>query len=226
MARSLEQSSPADAVTSGRNALQALDEAKRAAARERWSSSFDPDFQGTSEAERRVDDARRKLEPEVAWAEQKLDQLRKKAAERAAGELGHEAEEEAKMAERAQQLGEKGRDRTGLPTPALDALDEAERKMRSAAQSLRTGDPDKGLEQQREAQRQLEMAREALNGDSESQGPGEGGEHGQSTDHTDIPKADQHKGPEEFRRRVIQGLGQPSGRHKDAVRRYAEGLLR
>ena len=48
-----------------------------------------------------------------------------------------------------------------------------------------------------------------------------------SNDHADIPKADAHKGPEEFRRRVIKGLGQPSsGRHKEAIRRYAEGLLR
>jgi hypothetical protein len=69
------------------------------------------------------------------------------------------------------------------------------------------------------------MARESLGGESEQQG-GEGGERDPSLDHADIPKADQHKGPEEFRRRVIKGLGQPSGRHKDAVRRYAEGLLR
>ena len=48
-----------------------------------------------------------------------------------------------------------------------------------------------------------------------------------SRQHTDIPKADAHKGPEEFRKRVIKGLGQPSGgRFKDAVKRYAEGLLR
>ena len=44
---------------------------------------------------------------------------------------------------------------------------------------------------------------------------------------TDIPKAEAHKGPEEFRRRVTKGLSEPaSGRLKDAVRRYAEGLLR
>jgi hypothetical protein len=146
MARSLEQSSPADAVTSGRNALQALDEARRAAARERWTSSFDDDSRPGSESERRLDEARKKLEPEVAWAEQRLEQLRKKASERAAGQLGQQGEEEAKMAERAQQLGEKGRDETALPTPALDALEEAERKMRAAAQSLHAGDPDKALE--------------------------------------------------------------------------------
>ena len=42
-----------------------------------------------------------------------------------------------------------------------------------------------------------------------------------------IPGAKEHKGPEEFRRRVVQGLGQQGGGNiKEAVRRYAEGLLR
>src|SRR6185503_9920018 len=49
MARSLEQGNPADAVASGRNALQALDEAKRIAQRERWSSFSTP---GETDAEK------------------------------------------------------------------------------------------------------------------------------------------------------------------------------
>jgi hypothetical protein len=70
------------------------------------------------------------------------------------------------------------------------------------------------------------MARDALGddkGDVESSRETEG----DARSHTEIPKADAHKGPEEFRKRVIKGLGQPSGgRYKDAVKRYAEGLLR
>ena len=72
------------------------------------------------------------------------------------------------------------------------------------------------------------MARDALgdegNDGAENQDPdGRPSPRGKA----DIPKADAHKGPEEFRRRVIRGLGQPSsGRYKDAVKRYAEGLLR
>ena len=70
------------------------------------------------------------------------------------------------------------------------------------------------------------MAKEAL-GASNDGDRGSEGEGDPSSDHAEIPKADAHKGPEDFRRRVINGLGQPSsGRHKDAVRRYAEGLLR
>jgi hypothetical protein len=43
----------------------------------------------------------------------------------------------------------------------------------------------------------------------------------------DIPKAEDHKGPEAFRKRVLEGLAgsTSSQKLKDAVRRYAEGLV-
>lgn len=224
MANSLEQGNPADAVQSGRSALQALDEAKRTAARERWSAFS----QGDGDAERKLDEARRKLEPEVKWAEERLDALRKRAAERAASQLSQHGEEEDKRADRAEKLGERGREQ-GVPPPALDSLEAAGRAAREAARALKRGDAERGLDRQREAQRMLEMAKEAL-GNDEGEGNDQGAEGSESDpalSHADIPKADAHKGPEDFRRRVIKGLGQPSsGRHQDAVRRYAEGLLR
>jgi hypothetical protein len=228
MARAFEQGAPADAVTSGRSALDAIDEAKRAADRERWTGLF-PMAGADSEHElsdKSLNDARQKLEPEVKWAEDQLARLRKKAAERKSGELGDDAEEERKLAERAGELGRQGRDREALPEAALGSLEEAERVAREAADALKHGEVDKGLERQREAQRQLEMAKEALGGES-SEGDSDNGD-GDVTSHVDIP-TDNGKGKsaEQFRRRVIRGLSQPaSGRQKDAVRRYAEGLLR
>ncbi|MGO8996696.1 MAG: DUF4175 domain-containing protein [Polyangiaceae bacterium] len=226
MARALEEGSPGDAVASGRNALQTLDEAKRASERESWRRWTDQ----ATPIEKQIDDVRRKLEPEVAWAEQELQVLRKKAAERARGELGEDATKENEMAERTRRLGEKGRDQ--MPGSALDALEEAEHSMQKAADQLRAGEPDRAISDQQDAQRQLEMARQAMGSDKD-----EGGEQGDSQtgddnsglsrEKTDIPNADAHKGPEDFRRRVTQGLSQPaSGRLKDAIRRYAEGLLR
>ena len=223
MARSLEQGNPADAVSSGRNALQALDEAKRTATRERWMGVRDPNG---AEADRRIEEAKKKLEPEVRWAEQQLEQLRKKASDRAAPQLNQHGDEEEKMANRAKGVGEKGRDQGALPEAALEELEGAERTAHEAARALKQGDAERALKLQREAQRQLEAAKEAL-GKSEDGEHGEGGDRDMSLDHADIPKADAHKGPEEFRKRVIKGLGQPaSGRQKDAIRRYAEGLLR
>jgi hypothetical protein len=231
MARALDQANPSDAVKSGRSALEAIDDAKRTAQRENWLGLFNPaDLDGNTD--KRLADARQKLEPEVKWAEEKLQSLRKQAAERKAGELASDGDEEQKLGERARELGDKGQGAQGgeaLPDSALEALGSAAASAREAAASLRRGDADKALEQQREAQRQLDMAKEAVGNESERAEPDRG--EGEGTDlsrgHAAIPKADEHKGPEEFRRRVMRGLGQAmSGRQRDAVRRYADGLLR
>jgi hypothetical protein len=210
-------------VQSGRSALQALEEAKRQAQRGQWMNRS-----RSADAEQKVDEARKRLEPEVRWAEQALEKLRKKAAERAAGKLSERGDDEERMAQRAGELRKRGQGQGALPQPALEALEGAEQSAHEAARSLKQGDADRALQAQRDAQRQLEQATEALgSGDRGEGGHGEGDERFDPTDHTDIPKADQHKGPEEFRRRVLRGLGQQaSGRQKEAVRRYAEGLLR
>ena len=225
MAKSLEQGNPADAVQSGRNALQALDEAKRVAGAERWSM-----FSHNDDADKKIDEAKDKLEPEVKWAEDKLAELRKKASERAAGDLSKNGQEEDKLADRAHDLQEKGREQGVMPAPALESLEAAEKAAREAARALQRGEGDKGLEKQQDAQRKLEMAKQALGqgeGDDDESKGDDGNGNAPSLDHADIPKADAHKGPEEFRKRVIQGLGQPStGKERDAIKRYAEGLLR
>jgi hypothetical protein len=219
MARALEQGNAADAVGSGRLATAALEEAKRAAARERWGRFGDA-------SERTIDEAKKSLEAELKWAEDKLEELRKKAAQRAGPELKEHGDAEGKLAERARDLAKKGRDQEALPPAALEALAGAEQAAREAANALKQGDVERGLQRQRDAQQKLELAKEAL-GDGDPEHSGEDGERGASQDHAEIPKADAHKGPEEFRKRVIKGLGQPSGgRLKDAVKRYAEGLLR
>src|SRR5262249_3616711 len=148
-------------------------------------------------------------------------ELRRRAAQRAAPELREHGEAEGKLGDRARDLAKKGRDQEA-PPGALDALREAEQAAQEAARALREGDADRGLKMQREAQQKLEMARDALgDGEAEHDSPRADGERG-ARDHADIPKADAHKGPEEFRKRVIKGLGQPSsGKYKDAVKRYA-----
>ncbi len=227
MARSLEQGNPSDAVTAGHSALDALDEARRTARRERWSAFGPLDDLDARDADRRLNDARQKLEPEVKWAEDKLAEMRRRAAERKSGELASDGEEEGRLADRARDLHDRGRDQQALPDPALQALEGAERAAQEAAGLLRRGDADRALEQQREAQHELEIARDALGSDSPEADRSEGGEREPQNGHADIPKADAYKGPEQFRRRVIHGLGQAASiRQKDAVRRYADGLLR
>lgn len=224
MAHALEQGNPADGVASGRAAQGALEEAKRVAQRSL--------FRGGG-AEERLDEAQKKLAPEVKWAEEKLAQMKARARDRARGELGAHGEDEARLAEKAGDLARKAqKEGQGLPQAALDALSEARRAGNEAAQALKNGDVDKGQAAQREAQSKLEAAKRALGSPDDSNEHGDsseddGGRRGDPSGHAPIPKADAHKGPEEFRKRVLKGLGQPgAGRQKDAVMRYAEGLLR
>ena len=230
MARALEDGDTGSAVSSGRSALDALDEAKHVAQRERWtgllSAQEAADQQGTTE--QRLDSARGKLEPELAWAAQSLKNARKQAALGKLADLSAHGEQEDRLAERAESVRERGEGRGALPGPAIEALHQAERAAEEAASALKRGDVDEGLARQREAQRRLESAKEALGGGE----TGEGGDDGRSGDdtragHADIPGASAHKGPDEFRRRVVEGLAEGAvARQRDAIQRYADGLLR
>jgi hypothetical protein len=222
MAHSLEQARPDEAVQSGRSSLGSLDEAKKILQKSAWLE--DPN----GEEQKRVEEVRRKLDAEEKWAEEALRLMRQRAAERARKQLEEGGDEEGKLAERARELGQKASDKGSLPQQAVESIEDAERAARQAAQALKQGDADKGLEHQREAQRDLEQARQQLQGDEDSSPQGEDGDKGaRSKAPVAIPHAGEHKGPEEFRRRVVRGLGQPaSGALKDAVHRYAEGLLR
>jgi Domain of unknown function (DUF4175) len=224
MARSLEDFRPDNAVESGRSAMGALDEAKKMLQRGGWLN--DPSGVG----QRAVDQARRKLEAEAQWAEEQLREIRRRAAERARSQLEQGGDEENKLADRARELAQKARTSGTFPQQAIESIEDAERAAREAATALRRDDAEQGVARQREAQRDLEAAREQLRGDDEESAhaareDGDGRTSGGATDI--VPKAGTHHGPEEFRRRVMRGLGQPaSGTLKDAVKRYAEGLLR
>jgi len=227
MARAVEDGHAGDAVTSGQSALDALDEAARVADRERLTGSFSAADQDTDRraAAERLSTARGKLRPEVKWAEEMLQAERTRAAERKAPELSADGEEEQRLAARAGELRERGEAQQSLPETATRSLHAAETAAEEAASALKRGDLDRAQSAQREAQRNLESAREAIDGEPQDD-HGRDGEDARSG-HAAIPSVDAHKGPAEFRRRVIEGLGQPSsGRQRDAVRRYADGLLR
>ncbi len=225
MAHSLEGGSIDDAVQSGHQALQNLDEAKRIAARERYRLWDDP---SADDGTKKLDDAKKKLEPEVQWAEKQLEHMKKQAAEHARGDLQRIGGEEAKLAERARKLAQESGDRGSLPEPAVDALEAAKEAAQQAADSLQHGDAESGRRKQQEAQQKLDEAKQAVGDQSDDAPESDSGDgRAESGGQADIPKADAHKGPEEFRKRVLHGLSEPSSsKHKDAITRYAEGLLR
>jgi hypothetical protein len=215
MASALEAGRPADAVRSGKGALRSIEEAKKRGGEAR----------GDFVEERSAKDAsgaQGTLERELAWAERALENLRQQASERAKPRLERSAKVEGGLEERAGKLRKQG----DLADESNERLRQAEEAMARARKALEGGKGDEGLRAQREAQRLLEMARPDQDDRSEERG-GDEGDGKEMSKKAEIPDKNKWKGPEQFRRRVLEGLKQsPDPVLREAIRRYAEGLLR
>ncbi len=228
MADALEQGRPNDAVQAGKEAMKALEDAKRAGDQ---AAEWDMSEQS---AGRNAENARERLAQEMQWAEEALDKLRRSATNRAKGDLEKSGDREGKMAEKARKLAEKGESGEGsLPDETLERLDEAERAMQEAAKALQRGDGIGGSEHQQNAQRLLEMARNKDDDDDDDsrsdsrQRRDRLGDGKEMAKNAKVPGKEEHKGPDAFRKRVLEGLsGSSDPLLKDAVKRYTEGLLR
>ncbi len=223
MAGALERTELRDAVESGKKASQALKDAKRV--------GDQPDqFSPEQRAGREAGAAREALERELSWAEDALEKLRRASSANAKADLEKAGKGEQRLAERARDLGKKGEsgDRS-LPQEMLDRLGEAEQSMREAEKALQEGDGDRGSRHQQEAQRLLEMARDQQKEEGESEGEArrEGGKKPPNSGPTKIPGGGSNAGRKAFQLRVTEGLGGPSDPLlREAVKRYAEGLLK
>jgi Domain of unknown function (DUF4175) len=228
MADDLERGGFADAVKSGRGALAAFGRADRAAG----DRSPFPDARARSRR------AAEKIEPEVVWAERALDRIRRAASARAGPDLRAAAPRESALADRARAIARDARSGSGaVDEPTMDLLEAAEQAMRQAAGALGALDADQALDRQREAQRLLDMAgapaqaddgsADASDADRTERSRGDADGAGDFRKRGYVPRAGGFKGPETFRRRVVEGLAAPADpRLRDAVRRYAQGLLR
>ena len=222
MAGSLERTELRDAVENGKKASQALKDAKQV-------GDQPNQFSQEQAAGREAGSAREALERELAWAEDALEKLRRASSANAKADLEKASKAEQRLADRARDLGKKGEsgDRS-LPQDMLDRLNDAEQSMHDAEKALKEGDGDRGTRHQKEAQRLLEMARDQQSDEEEGESEGtRDGESKRPAKRTEIPDKGKHKGPEDFRRRVIEGLGGSADPLlRDAVKRYAEGLLK
>ncbi len=224
MAQSLEQMALRDAVKSGKSAMAALRDARKRA------KAAGADLQ--QQTLKRTED---ELMPHVRWAEQQLERLRKGAEARSKQALQGGGDREQELARRAGNLGSRGLvGETALPQDMLENIQRAESLMRDAARELSAGNGKKGIEMQRKAQRWLERStpgqtesepQESDTGKSPT-GKSSGGKGQMSTEGT-VPGGDRKNRAEDFRKRVLRGLGKGSdGKLSPAVRRYAEALLR
>jgi hypothetical protein len=223
MAQELEGLKLEQAAESARRALSALSDA-------RAKSEGHGYFQG------QLDRARAVVEEHQRWLQEQLDAQRQQARERARSLLQGPTQLENELANKAQELAQRGEDSSSpLPGEVTERLRQAEQLMQQAARELERGEGQAGLSLQRDAQRLLESADQGKTSDpdqsqddpdreQEGEQDGDGRSGGFSGD---VPKAEQQNKAEEFRKRVLRSLGDSSEGHlAPAVKRYAEGLLR
>jgi tetratricopeptide (TPR) repeat protein len=228
MATKLERGKVKDAIGEGKDALEQLrDTKKRAEAGE---------LLGDEEIARGAVKSSNRVEEAIDALEQAMKAVEEQARDRAKEQLQRSGKAESKLGEKADDLRERGEDgETAIPREQLERLQKAAEAMKRAGRALESGEVEEGLEQQREAQRLLEMSRdppedakdataEEDNPDSPDRADGSGKESSQDSE---VPDAEDHKSPEAFRKRVMDGLSKKRDkRHEDALRRYTEGLLR
>lgn len=222
MAYNLESLRLSEAVESGRRAVAALQEAINK------NDGSDPRLGPQSDA------ARLAVEEQLAWVESQLEAARGAARERARSALSAPAQLEEELAGTAEGLARRGEnEKTPLPSEVTERLRQADQLMRQAARELSNGEGEAGLELQRQAQRLLDFADRGKTSDEPADG--EQGEHGENSENDsgrmpgfggEVPEASDQNKAEEFRRRVLESLGDGSGRFAPAIKRYAEGLLR
>lgn len=214
MADALEKLQLGDAKERGESSLKAVDEARERA----WV---------VPGADEKLDSIGGEVQKQLDWIDDLLKKLRKAAADKAAEKVKGKAPREKEIGKKAGDLGETTEKTAPLPGPVKDLLDEAAKKMKDAADKLEKGEGDKGLELQKDAQRLLEKARDAMKGQDQPSGGESGNKSFDPDDKVDIPPADKFKGPDAFRKRVLEGLrGAASPKLQEAIKRYAEGLVR
>ncbi len=211
MAHALQGLQLEDAVFSGSRAQSAYDEAL---------GKTNPD----SYLYRQLEEARREHEEHLLWAKEHLARLKRVAQEQAKQQLQDSAQLERELAETANSLAKRGREADSpLPQDALDRLGRAGELMKQAAERLTRGQLEPGLDLQRQAQRLLEQADSGSTEEASGGPEGDGEIDGHDSD---VPKEERKRAAEEFRRRVLENLGDGAdGRLSPAVKRYAEGLL-
>jgi hypothetical protein len=223
MADRLEQLDFGKAVESGRTSRGLLDESKRKAEAPTEASDLTEP--------KALEDASRALSEQLAWAEQAEQRKRGAAEENSRERLREASERERSIERRLGEIAKRGeRGQASLPEEALEQLDKAGSAMRDAVSELGAGKGERGLERQREAQRLLEQSdsgnTSSNDEDSGREPRGNGSDGKQVGGKADVPRADDRRRAEDFRRRVLEGLGKErGGRLSPAIERYAEGLL-
>ena len=196
-------------------------------------------FPGTDGATQRAAQAARQASDELDAVRAALDEAIPKIDEYldddSAGQLRADADRQERAvtaAERLRRAFAEGPDGTPLVPDAVSALGDAQGAMRRAQSALEETQPVGASRAQQEAAEKLTELREQLERQNENssgaggEGEQEGGSGDDFREDVEIPSAESFRGPEEFRRRLLDAMRErvPSG-FEEAVQRYYEELL-
>ncbi len=218
MAHELDQLDFEGAVESGQRARSAAQEALR-------SNELD------AYTRKQLMQALQEIESQLSWAKEQAQRQSELTEQAARDALSEFSKLEKELAERAGHLGQEAPGEAALPQQIRDRLQRAAQLMHDAASRLRDSRGKEAMDLQTEAQRLLEQSETGETQDKGAQDqPGKTGDtQGGRNVRTggDVPDAEAENGARDFRRRVLEGLGdEAGGRLSPAVKRYAEGLLR
>lgn len=217
MAQNLERLAFEHAVESGRDSVSSLKDSARKRSAEDYNTLPTPEA---------LKDKESQLKEHLAWAERIQKILQERASVQAKGQLENSANRERELGTWAEQMTKRGQAKgAAVSQQSLEGLGKAGQLMRQAEAALAEGRGENGRDFQLEAQRYLEQASTGTTQTDNEGSPG--GSVGKASPSEDeVPKAERRRKAEEFRKRVLEGLGQASsGKLAPAVKRYAEGLL-
>jgi hypothetical protein len=175
---------------------------------------------------------RAQLAEHTRWLEGELDRLRQRVRRQSADAFRELAAKEGDLAERAQTIASREtKNDAVLPEDYREDLAQAAKLMNEAKRALEGAKGPQALDRQQRAQQLLERSELSENdGESKPSEPtkvAEGSGRPKSGGEGAVAVTSDHEAREQFRRRVLEGLGKdlpPETAVK--VRRYVEGLLR
>lgn len=218
MADSIERLAYTDAVTRGRAALDAINEAMIRAPRDA-DDSLD---------KKALQSLREELRVQSQAMEQALERAKQKASRVTSEQLRDQVGSERQLASRAHALANRKKvgDAT-LPESMRSDLDKASGLMKQASDALDHNDGELAFDHEKRAQALLDQ----FDSQTDQTSPGTmGGENNHtlpSTDKGTVKSTGDPQAAAAFRRRVQRGLSQEMpGELGATIRRYAEGLLR
>lgn len=190
----------------------------------------------TAHAAEQVANAARRIAALEGQLDRTIPDLRDHLAEEETAQLRDDTTRQQGAEDATERLAGQFREGPGgeaLSEEAAATLDSVGQQMQEARRELRRMDALGAGARQAEAAEALRELREELEEQSRGGGGGGGGGSGgggggsSSSQRVAIPTADDHEGPQQFRRRVLDAMDRRApGGYEDAARRYYERLLR